>query len=657
MISLRAALGLILLCMEVRLMTEFTPIADHGLIGDLQTAALVTTDGAIDFFCCPRFDSPTIFASLLDRQRGGHFRIAAEGSDYVTKQLYFPDSAILITRFMTDDGVGEVIDFMPIDHPEIATAHHTLARRVRVVRGTMRFTLDCAPRFDYGRQPHEVALAERGAVFSTPDLTLTLHVDTSLALDPSLHADSSEAPEAIKLVRNENDVSARFTLKAGQVATVVLESAASNAPGTISAETVDEWLMQTGQFWRDWLSRSTYHGRWREMVSRSAMTLKLMTYAPTGALVAAVTTGLPEEIGGERNWDYRYTWIRDSSFSVYALLGLGYTEEAAAFMKWVSDRVSEHIDEHGAAAPLKLMYRVDGSSDLHEESLDHFEGYLNSRPVRIGNGAAGQLQLDIYGELANSLYLADTQGIRIGYPGWMRLREVLDWLSEHWDQPEEGIWETRGGQQPFTYGRLMSWVAFDRAIRIATNHGLPADLPRLTATRDAIYQQIMEKGWNAKRGAFVQHYNTEVLDASLLLMPLVGFVSPTDPMWLSTLRAMDRELVSDSLVYRYNPSASPDGLRGHEGTFSNATYWYVDALARSGRMEEARLTFEKMATYANHVGIFSEQIGLTGVQQGNFPQAFTHLALINAALNLNYQLDHGAGRVSLDELAPQSTHQ
>ncbi|HEX2349437.1 MAG TPA: glycoside hydrolase family 15 protein [Ktedonobacterales bacterium] len=638
-------------------MTEFTPIADHGLIGDLQTAALVTTSGEIDFFCCPRFDSPTIFASLLDRQRGGYFRIAADGSDHVTKQLYFPDSAILITRFMTEDGVGEVIDFMPIDHPEIASAHHRLARRVRVVRGSMRFTLDCAPRFDYGRLPHEVTLAERGAVFSTPDLTLTLHVDTSLALDPSLHADSSEAPEAIKLVRNENDVSATFTLRAGQVATVVLESAAPNAPGTVSAETVDEWLLQTGQFWRDWLSRSTYRGRWREMVSRSAMTLKLMTYAPTGALVAAVTTGLPEEIGGERNWDYRYTWIRDSSFSVYALLGLGYTEEAAAFMKWVSDRVSEHIDEHGAAAPLKLMYRVDGSSDLHEESLDHFEGYLNSRPVRIGNGAADQLQLDIYGELADSLYLADTQGIRIGNPGWARLREVLDWLSEHWDQPEEGIWETRGGQQPFTYGRLMSWVAFDRAIRIATNHGLPADLPRLTATRDAIYQQIMEKGWNAKRGAFVQHYNTEVLDASLLLMPLVGFVAPTDPMWLSTLRAMDHELVSDSLVYRYNPSASPDGLQGHEGTFSIATYWYVDALARSGRLEEARLTFEKMATYANHVGIFSEQIGLTGRQQGNFPQAFTHLALINAALNLNYQLDHGAGRVSLNELVPQSAHQ
>ncbi|HKS70198.1 MAG TPA: glycoside hydrolase family 15 protein [Ktedonobacterales bacterium] len=635
-------------------MERSSPIADHGLIGDLQTAALVATDGTIDFFCCPRFDSPSVFAALLDPHRGGYFRITPEGSDYVTKQLYFPDSAILITRFMATDGVGEVIDFMPIDRPTTATAHHELVRRVRVVRGSMRFTFDCAPRFDYGRQPHDLMLAERGAVFSTRDLSLTLHVDTGLAADPALHGVALQAPDPISLVRTQDDVSGSFTLQAGQVATLVLESAAENPPGTVAADAVNEMLVETGRFWRDWLERSTYRGRWREMVSRSAMTLKLMTYAPTGALVAAVTTGLPEEIGGERNWDYRYTWIRDASFSVYALLGLGYVDEAAAFLQWVNARVGELAGDHNGASPLKIMYRVDGSSDLHEESLDHFEGYLGSRPVRIGNGASDQLQLDIYGELMDSLYLADSQGIRIGDVGWKHVRGVLDWLCEHWDQPEEGIWETRGGQQPFTYGRLMLWVAMDRAIRIAQHHGLPADLPRLTATRDAIYQQIMDKGWNATRGAFVQHYNTDVLDASLLLMPLVGFISPTDPMWLSTLREMDEELVSDSLVYRYNPSASPDGLRGHEGTFSIATYWYVDALARSGRLEDARLTFEKMATYANHLGLFSEQIGLTGGQQGNFPQAFTHLALINAALNLNYQLDHGAGQVGLNELGTRT---
>jgi GH15 family glucan-1,4-alpha-glucosidase len=633
-------------------MERSSPIADHGLIGDLQTAALVATDGTIDFFCCPRFDSPSVFAALLDPQRGGHFRVRADERDCVTKQLYFPDSAILITRFMAANGVGEVIDFMPINRPETATTHHELVRRVRVVRGEMQFIMECAPRFDYGRQAHELALAERGAVFSTPELTLTLHVDTSLALDPTLSVVSATAqpPAPLGLERREGDVHASFTLQAGQVATLVLESAPEHPAGTIAADVVNEMLLQTGTFWRDWLSHSTYRGRWREIVSRSAMTLKLMTYAPTGALVAAVTTGLPEDIGGERNWDYRYTWIRDASFSVYALLGLGYVDEAAAFLQWVNARVSELAGDHDGVSPLKIMYRVDGSSDLREDCLDHFEGYLGSRPVRIGNGASDQLQLDIYGELMDSVFLADSQGLRMGDAGWQHVRVVLDWLCEHWDQPEEGIWETRGGQQPFTYGRLMSWVAMDRAIRIAQHHGLPTDLPRLTATRDAIYQQIMDKGWSAKRRAFVQHYNTDVLDASLLLMPLVGFVSPTDPKWLSTLHAMDAELVSDSLVYRYDPSASPDGLRGHEGTFSIATYWYVDALARSGRLEDARLTFEKMATYANHLGLFSEQIGLTGQQQGNFPQAFTHLALINAAMNLNYQLDHGAGKVSLNEL-------
>ena len=584
---------------------------------------------------------PASLPSLLDPQRGGYFRIAPQGRDHVTKQLYYPDSAILITRFMAPGGVGEVLDFMPIDHPEHVTAHHMLVRLVRVVRGEMRFTLDCLPRFDYARQSHELEMAKHGAIFRTPALTLTLHAKASADAEP------------LNLVRKENDVHASFSLQAGQIAGVVLESSTENEPGKITAEEVRDMFTQTAEYWREWLSRSTYQGRWRETVSRSAMALRLMTYAPTGAIVAAVTTGLPEQIGGERNWDYRYTWIRDASFSVHALLGLGYTNEALAFVQWARDRVPDHVRENSKAPPLKIMYRVDGSSELREETLEKFEGYKDSRPVRIGNGAADQLQLDIYGELMDSFYLGVTQGIQVAHVGWTRLQGILNWLCANWDQPEEGIWETRGGRQNFTYGRVMCWVAMDRALRVARIQGLPIDEARVTAERDKIYNQIMEKGWNAKRGAFVQHYNTDVLDASLLMMPLVGFIAPQDPMWLSTLRAMDQELVSDSLVYRYDPSASPDGLQGHEGTFSIATYWYVDALARSGRLQEARLVFEKMATYANHLGLFAEQIGLTGDQQGNFPQAFTHLSLINAAINLDYQLDHGAGQVDLSRLRGQ----
>jgi pentatricopeptide repeat protein len=292
--------------------------------------------------------------------------------------------------------------------------------------------------------------------------------------------------------------------------------------------------------------------------------------------------------------------------------------------------------------PLQIMYRVDGSPDLVEEVLDHLEGYRGSRPVRIGNGAADQVQLDIYGEAMDSVFLGDASNLRVGHQGWTQIAGMIDWLCDHWDRPEEGIWETRGGQKDFTYGRLMCWVAFDRAIRMAMERSRPADLQRWIGQRDAIYDQIISRGFSQERKAFVQHYETDVLDASLLYMPLVGFVSPEDPMWQSTLRAMDGELVSDSLVYRYDPSASPDGLIGSEGTFSICTFWYVDALARSGRLEEARLTFDKMLTYGNHLGLYSEEIGPSGEQLGNFPQAFSHLSLITAAVNLDYQLDHGA---------------
>ena len=596
---------------------RYPDIANHGLIGDLQTAALVSTDGTIDWFCSPRFDSPSIFASLLDHDRGGHYRVAA-GVDCVTKQLYLPSSAVLVTRFMSADGVGEVIDFMPIENPDVATESHRIVRLLRTVRGSMRFVVDCAPRLDYGRQAHQLALTNTGAIFRGAGHSVALHTP-------------------ITLQKQGNDIHADLTLAEGQVAGLVLETGDRVAPREFAPAEVRAMLDATIGHWRAWLGRSTYWGRWRETVQRSAMTLRLMTYAPTGALIAAPTAGLPEQVGGERNWDYRFTWVRDASFTVYAMLGLGYEDEAAAFLHWLNDRV---VDQAGTdSGPLKIMYRVDGSTDLREDTLEHFEGYRGSHPVRIGNGAADQLQLDIYGEALDSIYHAHRRGLRVGHGGWIHLRKVMDWLSRNWDRPDEGIWETRGGRQHFTYGRLMSWVALDRIVRMSRDLGLPAELNEFIAERDHIYEQVMERGWNAEKHAFVQHYETDVLDASVLLMPLVGFVSPTDPRWQSTLDAIDHELVSDSLVYRYNPSASPDGLRGHEGTFSICTFWYVDALTRSGRLEEARLVFEKMMTYANHLGLFSEEIGLTGEQLGNFPQAFSHLALINAAINLDHRLD------------------
>ena len=612
-------------------MPDYPNISDHGLIGDLQTAALVDTAGTIGWFCCPRFDSPSVFASLLDSDRGGHFRVAPEGVDHVTRQLYLPDTAILVTRFMSEGGVGEVVDFMPVaDGP--ATDRHRIVRLVRVVRGTMRFVADIQPRFDYARAGHRTELTDDGAVFESDDLTLVLH----RVGDPITRG----TERAGTMERDGDGIRMTITLQAGETTGMVLESGGAR-PRQIAVDELTDLFLQTRDYWRRWLDRSTYDGRWREAVTRSAMTLKLMTYAPTGALVAAPTAALPEQVGGERNWDYRYTWIRDASFSVHALLGLGYVDEAAGFISWLGDRIDESVGE--GSGPLKIMYRVDGSSDLVEESLDHLAGYRNSAPVRIGNGAADQLQLDIYGEAMDSIHLADGHGLQLPHRGWARIQSMLDWVCDNWDQREAGIWETRGGAQNFTYGRFQCWVALDRAIRLARVHGRPAAVSRWTEQRDRIYEQIMSKGWHSDRQAFVQHYDTDVLDASNLLMPLMGFVAPRDPMWLSTLTAMDQELVSDSLVYRYDPSASPDGLEGSEGTFTICSFWYVDALARSGRLDDARLTFEKMTTYANHLGLYSEEIGLTGEQLGNFPQAFSHLALINAAVNLDHQLEHGSG--------------
>ncbi|MFD8544880.1 glycoside hydrolase family 15 protein [Streptomyces sp. NPDC059649] len=609
-------------------MDDYPLIENHGLVGDLQTAALVTTDGTVDWLCFPRFDSPSVFGALLDKDKGGHCTVRPKHATHATKQLYLPDTAILVTRFMTEAGAGEVLDFMPVTGTKV-TAGHQLVRMIRCVRGSMSFEVEIAPRFNYGRTGHQLHLTEHGAVFAADDGTeLTVHP----VREP-------EDDHLVDVRPDRDDLHFTLTLQAGQQRGVVLASAADGPPREIRLAAYQQLFDDTVAFWRSWLGQSHYSGRWREAVERSAVTLKLMTYAPSGALVAAPTAALPEQLGGERNWDYRFTWIRDASFSVYALLGLGFTEEAKAFIEWLGDRVDERAGTDQDSDPLNIMYKVDGSSDLDEQVLDHWEGYAGSAPVRIGNGAATQLQLDIYGEACDSIYFAHRHGIQLGHRGWNALLTNLAWLADHWDQAGEGLWETRGGRKHFTYGRVMSWVAFDRALRLAESNGRPGAADRWQRARDEIYEQVMAKGWSEGRQAFVQHYGSDVLDSSLLRMATVGFITPDDPMWYSTLDAMEQELVSDSLVYRYDPGASPDGLRGSEGTFSLCTFMYVDALARAGRTERARLVFEKMLGYANHLGLYSEEIDLTGRQLGNFPQAFTHLALIDAALTLNAALD------------------
>ena len=595
---------------------DYLPVSEHGLIGDLHSVALVGTNGTIDWQCCPSFDAPTVFGSLLDTDRGGSFELAA-AVPAKTRQFYLPDTNVLITRFFAEEGVGEIQDFMPVGGAA-ELQRHRLIRRVLCVRGTIPFRARVSPRFGYGMHPHAITEVEAGTVFTASSLTLGLTA-------------------TVPVEHDDRDVTAEFKLAEGESAVFAMDEVGNDAvPRGCSGEEAKELLVGTVAFWRNWLSASRYRGRWREVVHRSALTLKLLTYAPTGAIVAAPTTSLPEQIGGERNWDYRYVWVRDAAFCVYALLRLGFTSEADAFMRFMLKHATPRED--GASGPLQVMYGIDGRTELPERELGHLAGYEGSVPVRIGNAAAKQLQLDIYGELMDSVYLYDDWYRPISSAEWDAITTRTEWVCDHWDQPDEGIWETRGGPKKFLYSQLMCWVAIERAIRLATRRGLPADLERWRKSRDAIYRRIMDRGWSPKLQAFAQYEGGDVLDAAVLLMPLVKFISPTDPKWLSTLDALTASLVSDSLVYRYDPQASPDGVRGEEGTFSVCSFWYVEALTRAGRLEEARLAFEKMLTYANHVGLYAEQISRTGEQQGNFPQALTHLALISAAFNLDRAL-------------------
>ncbi|NDJ63228.1 MAG: glycoside hydrolase family 15 protein [Chloroflexi bacterium] len=605
----------------------YLPIEDHGIVGNMRTVALVGINGSIDWFCYPHFDSPSVFGAILDDQQGGHFQIApVNGTDSVTcKQFYWPDTNVLVTRFLSADGVGEINDFMPVG-PNLNQNgdRGRLIRSVSVIRGTLRFRMVCRPAFDYARHTHELTIDARGAVFNSSDLRLGLAATVPLSADP-----------------NSNAAVAEFTLNEGETAVFVLHEVPSGAGcgPVIGPHEAQHLFEATVGYWRRWLSQCTYTGRWREMMLRSALALKLMTFEPTGAIVAAPTASLPEGIGGERNWDYRYTWLRDAGFTVYALIRLGFTGEATAFMDWLDERLHEQDPDE----PLQPLYGIDGRHKITEEALSHLSGYRGSRPVRIGNGAYNQFQLDIYGAVMDAVYLSNKYGQFVSYDLRTKLRRVTDWVADNWRRTDLGIWEVRSDPQPFVYSKLMCWVALDRGLRLADKRSFPAPRVRWQTIRDEIYEQVMTHGYNRARHAFVQHYHTDALDAANLIMPLVFFVGANDPMMRNTIEATmqsaDRGgLMSGGMVYRYNLAHSVDGLSGEEGTFDMCTFWLVEALTRAGQIDRARLIFERMLGYANHVGLYAEQTGPSGEALGNFPQAFTHLGLISAAFNLNRAL-------------------
>jgi GH15 family glucan-1,4-alpha-glucosidase len=607
----------------------YQPIEHYGVIGNLRTAALVGRDGSIDWLCLPRFDSPSVFAAILDDKIGGFFRLAPTAAEFRRKQYYWPDTNVLVSRFLHPDGIGEVEDYMPVGPG--ASADDVLVRRVRVVRGQMQFKLECRPAFDYARAKHHTTVDAHGARFDGPGLSLGLAA-------------------SVPLTRDGDGAVGEFTLGEGESAAFILrtiekDTSPGHCPGTAEAE---DRFKETVAYWQRWLSHCTYTGRWRETVHRSALALKLLTYEPTGAIVAAPTTSLPEGIGGRRNWDYRYTWVRDAAFTVYALMRIGFVEEAARFRGFMAERAKE-MDFANPNGPLRLMFAVDGRTDLAEEELPHLDGYRGSKPVRVGNAAHGQLQLDIYGELIDAAYLFNKYGSPVTADGWTRLRKLVDWVADNWDRPDEGIWETRGGRKDHVYSRFMCWVALDRGLRLADKRSFPAPRAKWLAARDAVYEQVLARGWSEKRQSFVQTYGMDNLDASTLLMPLTFFMAPNDPRMLATIDAIKAPatkggLGADGLVYRYDYKATHDGVDGAEGTFNMCSFWLVEALTRAGksdpaRLADARLRFEQMLGYGSPLGLFAEQTGGSGESLGNYPQAFTHLSLISAAFNLDRTLD------------------
>ena len=603
---------------------SFKPIENYGVIGNLATAALVSIDSSIDFFCFPEFDSPTIFAALLDPEKGGSFSFRPCLDDMNSKQMYMAETNILTTRFMSDTATAELTDFMPIKASRQKTQ---IVRSVQVIHGAVEFEVNCRPAFDYARTCHGIEI----------------HGDCAIFIPENSNCPTLALRGTVPLEEWDGAATARFTLREKESAMFILGSldeedadwnAACRNPESSSIdlqETASD-LDSTREFWRQWIGKSTYKGRWREAVNRSALVLKLMVSRRHGSLVASPTFGLPEHIGGARNWDYRFTWIRDAAFTLYAFMRLGLRSEAESFFGWLAKQVGRSDD---AVRPMQIMYGLDGRTDLEEFQLDHLRGYRDSRPVRIGNGAYNQLQLDIYGEVFDAIYLYSKYGHALPHDGWLRMKGILEWLGRNWCQPDEGIWEVRGGNKHFLHSRLMCWVAFDRAIRLAHKRSLSAPLPAWYEHRENIVNDIYANFWNEKIKAFTQHKDTEALDGAVLLMPLLRFISPVDPRWLSTLNAIEQSLSEDALVYRYRPHETSDGLMGEEGSFTCCSFWFVECLARAGQVSKAHGHFEKLLAHANHVGLFSEEIGRDGHQLGNFPQALSHLALISAAVYLD----------------------
>ena len=586
------------------------PIAAHGAIGNLATMALVATDGTIDFLCWPDFDSPSIFAALLDPDQGGHFTLAPEIEGARVVQTYLPDTNVLLTQWLGDQASVQITDLMA-GPEELGHGAACLLRRVQVTKGEVRMRLDCQPRFDYARQQPEVAISAGQAVFSAPGA-------------PSLRL---YAP--VDFTTTEGGASASFTLRAGDTIDIVMDQ---DGDPLLDEQARDALVAEVIKCWRKWAGHSRYKGRWREDVTRSALVLKLMTSRRHGSMVAAATFGLPEVLGGSRNWDYRSTWIRDASFTVYALIRLGYTDEAKAFTRWSAERPNHGPDD----GQLQIMYALDGGEVAEEIELDHLAGYAGSTPVRIGNGAATQLQLDIFGALLDAVYLSNKYGEAISHADWLGVCRVVDFVCAHWRRPDAGIWEGREAPREHLHSQLMCWVAVDRAIRLASKRSLTAPFDRWIAARNDISNYIWATFWNKDLGHFVRSKNSTDLDGAMLMMPLVRFIGSTDPQWLATLDAIGEQLGDGALVLRYDRD---DGLEGEEGAFAACSFWYVECLARAGRLEQAHENMDKLLAYGNHLGLYAEEFTSQAELLGNFPQAFTHLALISAATYLDSALD------------------